>query len=81
MNMSSGLFSDSLGVATAFVIRSLMEHPQRKTPEQIAGSSDEIDAEAARGALGELAARGIVAEDTEGRWRLTDAGRDVAQQA
>jgi hypothetical protein len=83
-NMSSGPFTYSLGGAAAYVLRSLMDHPDRQTAEEIAGAAsagDEIDAGAARGGLGELGARGLAAEDSDGRWHLTDAGREAKQPA
>jgi hypothetical protein len=82
--MSSGPFTYSLSAAAAYVMRSLMEHPGLQTAEEIAGAphtGDEIDAEAARGGLGELGTHGLAAEDSEGRWGLTDAGRAAQQQA
>jgi hypothetical protein len=84
MTMSSGPFTYSLGAAAAFVVRSLMERPDLQTPEEVAGApheGDEIDAQAARKGLAELASRGIATEGADGRWRLTDAGREAAQQS
>jgi hypothetical protein len=82
--MSSGPFTYSLGAAAAYVMRSLMEHPDLQTPEEIADAphaSDEIDADAARGGLGELGRHGLAAGDADDRWQLTDAGRAAQQQA
>jgi hypothetical protein len=82
--MSSGPFTYTLGAAAAFVLRSLMDHPDRQTPQEIADGAqarDELDAEAARGGLGELAARGLAAEGSDGRWHLTDAGREARTSA
>jgi hypothetical protein len=76
--MSSGPFTDALGVAAAFVMRSLMEHPDRQTPEEIAAGegAESIDADGARAGLAELEERGLAARDADGRWQLTDAGRN-----
>lgn len=80
--MSSGPFTDTLSAAAAFVIRSLLEHPNRQTPEEIAAPhAGEIDAEGAGGGLAELEARGLAAQDPDGRWQLTDAGRDAQPRA
>lgn len=82
--MSSGLPSYSLGVASAFVLRSLMEHPNRQTAQEIADAphaEGKIDTEGAHGALDELAAHGLAAKDSDGRWHLTDVGREAQQRA
>ena len=73
--MSSGPFTDTLGVAAAFVMRSLLEHPDRQTPDEIAATQegDAIDADGARAGLGELEARGLATQSPDGRWQLTDA--------
>jgi hypothetical protein len=81
--MSSGPFTYSLGAGAAFVIRSLMEHPELQTAEEIADAPharDEIDAEGARAGLGELGSHGLAAEDADGRWHLTDSGREAQQR-
>jgi hypothetical protein len=82
--MSSGPFTYSLSAAAAFVMRRLMEQPDRQTPQEIADASDatdQIDADAARGGLGELGLHGLAAADADGRWQLTDAGRQAQQPA
>jgi hypothetical protein len=82
--MSAGGFSYALGTAAAFVLRSLMEHPDRQTPEEIADAThgrEDIDSETAHRALRELEGHGLTAEDSEGRWELTDAGRAANQAA
>ena len=82
--MSSGPFTYALSGAAAFVLRSLMERPHLQTAEEIADSrhaGEEIDAEAAGGALNELEGHGLAAESSGGRWRVTDAGREATQQA
>jgi hypothetical protein len=75
--MSSGPFTYSLSAAAAFVMRSLMEHPQAQTVEEIAAAPHtqrEIDADGARAALQELQQRGLAAEDADHRWHLTEIG-------
>jgi hypothetical protein len=82
--MSSGLAIGSLNVAAALVLRSLLEQPDRQTPQEIADGSPEsgrIDADGARRGLGELAAHGLAAEDSGGRWHLTKRGRAAQQQS
>ena len=82
--MSSGPFTYTANAAAASVVRSLMEHPALQTPEEIADAphaGNELDADAAGRALGELASHGLAAEGPAGRWRLTDAGRGAMQQA
>jgi hypothetical protein len=82
--MSSGPFTNTLGVAAAFVLRSLTEHPDRQNAQEIADGApagDRIDTAAARDGLGELAGRGLAAEGSDGRWHLTDAGREAQQPA
>jgi hypothetical protein len=77
--MSSGPFTYSLSAAAAFVMRSLMEHPQAQTAEAIAAAphaQGEIDADGARAALQELRQRGLASEDANRRWHLTESGRD-----
>jgi hypothetical protein len=81
--MSSGLSMSSLNAAAAFLLRSLLDHPDRQTPHEIADAphaSGKVDAEAARTGLGELA-RGLAAEDPGGRWQLTDVGREAQQRS
>lgn len=59
-----------------------MERPQLQTPDEIADAtdaSDGIDAGTARGGLDELASHGLAAEGPDGRWGLTDAGREAQQ--
>ncbi|MEA2302978.1 MAG: hypothetical protein QOH43_258 [Solirubrobacteraceae bacterium] len=71
-----------LTAPAAYVLRSLMEHPQRDTVQAIADgapAAEGLGAVAARDGLGELAARGLAVEGEDGRWRLTDRGR-AAQQ-
>jgi hypothetical protein len=61
----------------AYVLRSLMEHPERDTPSAIADGAPAdsmIDEAAARDGLGELGSRGLATEGDDGRWRLTDRG-------
>jgi hypothetical protein len=36
-----------------------------------------MDRDGVRGGLDELAAKGLAAEDADGRWELTDAGRNA----
>jgi hypothetical protein len=82
--MSSGPFTHSLSAAAAYVLRSLMERPDLRTPQTIADApleGEEIDAGTARDGLGELAEHGLAAEDSDGRWQLTDAGRQAQQPA
>jgi hypothetical protein len=82
--MSAGGFSGALSAAAAFVLRSLMEHPDFQTPEEIADAPhapDHIDDETAGAALRELEQHGLTAEDADGRWGLTDAGREARQSA
>jgi hypothetical protein len=82
--MSSGPFTYSLSAAAAFVMRSLMEHPQLQTAEEIAGAphaQGEIDADGARAALHELQQRGLAAENADHRWHLTESGRAAQQNA
>ena len=77
--MSSGPFTYSLSAAAAFVMRSLMEHPQARTAEAIAAAphtQGEIDADGARAALHELQQRGLASEDADRRWSLTESGRE-----
>jgi hypothetical protein len=67
-----------LSAPAAYVLRSLLEHPQRQTAEAIAdaaSAADHIDATAAHDGLSQLAARGLAAEGDGGRWQLTDGGR------
>jgi len=71
--MSSGPFTYSLSAAAASVLRSLMEHPERGTPEEIADES--VDTGAARDGLRELAGRGLAEQAVDGRWHVTDSGR------
>jgi hypothetical protein len=71
--MSSGPFTYSLSAGAAYVLRSLMEHPERGTPESIAVES--IDADAARDGLHELAGHGLAEQTVNGRWHVTDRGR------
>jgi hypothetical protein len=66
-----------LSPPAAYVLRMLMEQPHRDTAEAIA----DVDAAAARDGFGELASRGLAAEDADGRWALTDRGRAAQQQA
>jgi hypothetical protein len=82
--VSSGPFTYSLSAAAAYAIRSLMERPDLRTPEEIADaplSGETIDAETARGGLGELADHDLAVEGSDGRWELTDAGRRAQQPA
>src|SRR4051812_33057991 len=60
--MSSGPFTQALSTAAGFVLRSLMERPDLDRPEVIAdapAAGDEIDADAAREGLRELASRDL----------------------
>jgi hypothetical protein len=73
-----------LSPPAAYVLRMLMEQPHRDTAEAIADGAEAgagIDAAAARDGFGELASRGLAAEDADGRWALTDRGRAAQQQA
>jgi hypothetical protein len=66
------------------VLRSLMEHLELRTAEEIAGAphaSAEIDAGAARAGLRELRQQGLAAEDAGGRWHVTDSGCEAHQRA
>ena len=68
--MSVGGFSGALSAAAAFVLRSLMEHPDFQTPEEIADAPhapDDIDDETAGAALRELEQHGLTAEAADGR--------------
>jgi predicted transcriptional regulator len=71
----SGPFTYSLNAAAAYVLRSLMEHPGRGTPNEIADES--IDAGGVRDALGDLARHGLAEQAADGRWHVTDSGRAV----
>jgi hypothetical protein len=76
--MSAGPFSASLNAAAAYVLRSLMERPDRGTPDEIADASkdgDTITSGAAREGLDELRSRGLAEEASNGRWRLTERAR------
>ena len=82
--MSSGPSTHTLSAAAAYVLRSLMEHPERRTAERIAcapHAAPEIDARAARDGLSELGRHGLAAQDAAGWWRLTDTGREAQQRA
>jgi len=82
--MSSGPFTYSLSAAAAFALRVLYEQPDRGTPEEIADSpeaAEGMDADAVRGGLDELAAQGLAAQTSEGRWEITDDGRAAQQPA
>jgi hypothetical protein len=79
--MSSGPFTYALSAAAAFVIRSLSEHPDRGTADEIAGARDELDATGAQAGLDELRQRGLAEPDADGRWSLTDQGREATRQA
>jgi hypothetical protein len=79
---AGGMSTIGLSAPAAYVLRSLLDHPQRDTAQAIADgapAADGLDAAAARDALGELAGRGLAIEGDDGRWRLTDRGR-AAQQ-
>jgi hypothetical protein len=79
--MSSGPFTYSLGVAAAFVMRSLMERSHLQTADEIAGAPEargEVDAEGADEGLRELASHGLAEQGSDGRWSLTDTGREAA---
>jgi DNA-binding IclR family transcriptional regulator len=78
--MSAGGFSYALGTAAGFVLRSLMEHSDLQTPEEIADAphaGEEIDSDTAHRALRELESHGLAAESSDGRWELTEAGRSA----
>jgi DNA-binding IclR family transcriptional regulator len=71
-----------LSAPAAYVLRSLMEHPQRDTAQAIADGAPDaegLDTATTHDGLDELAARGLAVEGEDGRWRLTDRGR-AAQQ-
>ena len=74
--MSSGPFTYSLSAAAAYVLRSLIEHPERGAPGEIA--DDTIAIGAARDGLRELADRGFAEQAVDGRWHVTDSGRAAA---
>ena len=79
--MSSGPFTYALSAAAAFIIRSLLERPDLQKAEEIAGERyphGEIDASDARDGLQELGRHGLAEQDAEGRWSLTDSGRETA---
>ena len=79
--MSSGPFTYPLSAAAAFIIRSLLERPDRQTAEEIAGERyphGQIGAFDARDGLQELGRHGLAEQDADGRWSLTDAGREAA---
>ena len=69
----SSPFTYSLNAAAAYVLRSLIEHPDWDTAEAIAGR--ELDGDAAQAGLDELKGHGLAERDADGRWRATDAGR------
>jgi DNA-binding IclR family transcriptional regulator len=71
-----------LSAPAAYVLRSLMEHPQHDTARAIAAAAPDgvgIDESTARDALGELSERGLAAEGAGDTWQITDGGR-AAQQ-
>jgi hypothetical protein len=70
--------SNALGVATAAVLRSMMEHPDRRTAKAIAEGSSELDAAAAADGLRDLEGRGLASQDSSGAWSLTQKGREAA---
>jgi hypothetical protein len=79
-NMSSGPFTYALSAAAAFVLRSLTEHPELRTADEIAAAPQargEIDAAGARDGLRELGDHGLATEDADGRWQLTESGRQT----
>jgi hypothetical protein len=78
--MSSGLPSYALGAASGVILRSLVEHPDRDTPEDIARGSDSESKDVLQ-LLRELAHRGFAHEDSNGRWSATDAGREAHRNA
>jgi DNA-binding IclR family transcriptional regulator len=78
--MSSGLPSHALGVAAATVLRSLIDHPDRDTAEDIARESDS-DPQDVFQILRDLAGRGFASQGPTGRWSATDAGREAHQNA
>jgi hypothetical protein len=71
--MSSGPFTYPLSAAAGYVLRSLMEHPERGTPDEIADES--IEAGTARDGLRELAGHGLAEQAVDGHWQLTASGR------
>jgi hypothetical protein len=71
--MSSGPFTYPLSAAAGYVLRSLMERPERGTPEEIADES--IEAATASAGLRELEGRGLAEQAADGRWRVTAGGR------
>jgi hypothetical protein len=79
--MSSGPFTYALSAAAAFVLRSLTEHPDLQTADEIADAphaQGEIDAGAARDGLRELGDHGLAAENSDGRWGVTESGRQAS---
>jgi hypothetical protein len=78
--MSSGPFTYALSAGAAFVLRSLMEHPDLQTADEIAGAphvQGQLDADGARDGLRELSDRGLAAESADGRWSVTESGRQT----
>jgi DNA-binding IclR family transcriptional regulator len=61
----------------AAIIRSLNDHPERRTPEDIAEGAGLPDADRVRGGLADLESRGLVERHPDGGWRSTDAGREA----
>jgi hypothetical protein len=79
--MSSGPFTYALGAAAAFVIRSLYERPDRQTAQEIAAADDDVEAADAEAGLSELEQRGLASQDADGRWSLTERGRQASRGA
>jgi hypothetical protein len=71
-----------LSAPAAYVLRSLVEHPEHDTAQAIAAAapgSAGVDEPAARDALGELSERGLAAQGDGGTWQITDPGRAAHQ--
>jgi hypothetical protein len=65
-----------LSAVASFVFRSLHDHPDLRLPEAIAAGPEadgSYDAAAVENGLAELKERGLAEQDSDGRWRLSDA--------
>jgi hypothetical protein len=65
-----------LSAAASFVFRSLHDHPDLRLPEAIAAgpaSDGTYDVASVQDALAELRTKNLAEQDSDGRWRLTDA--------
>ena len=80
---AGGMSTIGLSAPAAYVLRSLMEHPQRDTAQAIADgapAAEGLDTATTHDGLGELAARDLATEGEGGRWRLTDHGRAAQER-